>query len=75
MIVQKEITVPPSTLNLDLLGHGQVDGAPRVPRIASLSIIANSDVPPLSLTDAEASDEELISGGGCFNSRVVLTLL
>jgi len=62
MIVQKEITVPPSPLNLDLLGHGQVDGAPRIPRLASPSIIANSYVSPLSLTDAEASDEELISG-------------
>jgi hypothetical protein len=62
MIVQKEITVPPSPLNLDLLGHGQVDGAPRIPRLASPSIIENSDVSPLSLTDAEASDEELVSG-------------
>lgn len=62
MIVQKEITVPPSPLNLDFLGHGQVDGAPRIPRLASPSIIANSDVSPLSLTDTEASDEELISG-------------
>lgn len=61
MIVQKEITIPPSPLNLDILGHGQVDGAPRIPRIASPPVIADSDVSPLSLTDAEGSDDDIIS--------------
>lgn len=35
LIVQKEITIPSSPLNLSVLDHGQVDGAPRIPQLVS----------------------------------------
>ena len=65
MIIQKEITIPPSPLKLDILGHGQIEGAPRISRLVSPPAISNSDVSPLSLTDVESSNEDT-------NSREVL---
>lgn len=59
LIVQKEITIPSSPLNLNTLEHGQVDGAPRIPRLASPPAIHDADVSPLSLTDGESSSDDV----------------
>lgn len=62
LIVQKEITIPSSPLNLNVLDYGQVDGAPRIPRLASPPAMHDADVSPLSLTDAEGSSSDDIAG-------------
>lgn len=62
LIVQKEITIPSSPLNVNVLEYGQVDGAPRVPRLVSPPSVHDADVSPMSLTDVEGSGSDDMTG-------------
>lgn len=67
LIIQKEITIPSSPIHLGsgTIGYGQVDGAPRIPRLTPPppfdAINRNLDISPFSLTDADVSSDDLSS--------------